>query len=142
MQYLTPQLTQEVIVRLKTFENELCEVFKRYGYDLRDNLGRRNQLVSQAQEKEFARSLRKVYKNVVEDGAPGRWRSRRSRCGSGDSRGDRRRDEELQGVPRAHASWDVQVDALGGVRQGHSKLGARDGPGRDLHGHGTHLCAH
>jgi len=72
MQYLTPQLTQEVIGRLKTFENELCEVFSRYGYDLRDNLGRRNQLVSQAQEKEFARSLRKVYKEVVEDGAPGK----------------------------------------------------------------------
>lgn len=72
MQYLTPQLTQEVIGRLKTFENELCEVFSRYGYDLRDNLGRRNQLVSQAQEKEFARSLRKVYKEVVEDGSPGK----------------------------------------------------------------------
>ena len=72
MQYLTPQLTQEVIGRLKTFENELCEVFNRYGYNLRDNLGRRNQLVSQAQEKEFARSLRKVYKEVVEDGAPGK----------------------------------------------------------------------
>ena len=72
MQYLTPQLTREVIGRLKTFENELCSVFARYGYDLRDNLGRRNQLVSQAQEKEFARSLRKVYKEVVEDGAPGK----------------------------------------------------------------------
>ena len=72
MQYLTPQLTQEVIGRLKTFENDLCDVFNRYGYDLRDNLGRRNQLVSQAQEKEFARSLRKVYKKVIEDGAPGK----------------------------------------------------------------------
>ena len=72
MQYLTPQLTQEVIGRLKVFENELCEVFNRYGYDLRDNLGRRNQLVSQAQEKEFARSLRTIYKEVVEDGAPGK----------------------------------------------------------------------
>ena len=72
MQYLTPQLTKEVIGRLKTFENELCEVFNRYGYNLRDNLGRRNQLVSQAQEKEFARSLRKVYKEVIEDGAPGK----------------------------------------------------------------------
>ena len=55
MQYLTPQLTQDVIGRLKTFENELCDVFQKYGYDLRDNLGRRNQLVSQAQEKEFAK---------------------------------------------------------------------------------------
>ena len=72
MQYLTPQLTQEVIGRLKTFENDLCKTFQKYGYDLRDNLGRRNQLVSQAQEKEFARSLRKVYKEVVEDGAPGK----------------------------------------------------------------------
>lgn len=72
MQYLTPQLTKEVIGRLKTFENELCEVFSRYGYDLRDNLGRRNQLVSQAQEKEVARSLRSIYKEVIEDGAPGK----------------------------------------------------------------------
>jgi len=72
MQYLTPQLTKEVIGRLKTFENDLCSVFNRYGYDLRDNLGRRNQLVSQAQEKEFARSLREVYNEVIEDGAPGK----------------------------------------------------------------------
>jgi len=72
MQYLTPQLTQEVIGRLKTFENDLCKTFQKYGYDLRDNLGRRNQLVSQAQEKEFARSLRKVYNEVIEDGAPGK----------------------------------------------------------------------
>jgi len=72
MQYLTPKLTQEVIGRLKTFENELCDVFQKYGYDLRDNLGRRNQLVSQAQEKEVARSLRSIYKEVIEDGAPGK----------------------------------------------------------------------
>ena len=72
MQYLTPELTREVISRLKTFENELCSVFMKYGYDLRDNLGRRNQLVSQAQEKEVARSLRSVYKKVIEDGAPGK----------------------------------------------------------------------
>ena len=72
MQYLTPELTREVNGRLKTFENELCSVFKKYGYDLRDNLGRRNQLVSQAQEKEVARSLRSVYEKVIEDGAPGK----------------------------------------------------------------------
>jgi hypothetical protein len=72
MQYLTSKLTKEVIGRLKTFENDLCETFQKYGYDLRDNLGRRNQLVSQAQEKEFARSLREVYKEVIEDGAPGK----------------------------------------------------------------------
>jgi hypothetical protein len=72
MQYLTPTLTREVIGRLQTFENDLVCVFKKYGYDLRDNLGRRNQLVSQAQEKEFARSLRSIYKEVIEDGAPGK----------------------------------------------------------------------
>ena len=72
MQYLTPQLTKEVIERLQTFENDLVNTFNKYGYDLRDNLGRRNQLVSQAQEKEFARSLRKVYNEVIEDGAPGK----------------------------------------------------------------------
>ena len=72
MQYLTPQLTKEVIGRLKTFENDLVSTFNKYGYNLRDNLGRRNQLVSQAQEKEFARSLRKVYNEVIEDGAPGK----------------------------------------------------------------------
>tara|TARA_A100001011_G_scaffold396683_1_gene495206 strand:- start:2557 stop:3333 length:777 start_codon:yes stop_codon:yes gene_type:complete len=72
MQYLTPTLTREVIGRLQTFENELVGVFNKYGYNLRDNLGRRNQLVSQAQEKEVARSLRKIYDKVIEDGAPGK----------------------------------------------------------------------
>ena len=72
MQYLTPSLTQKVIERLKTFENDLVHTFSKYGYDLRDNLGRRNQLLSQAQEKEFARSLREVYNEVIEDGSPGK----------------------------------------------------------------------
>jgi hypothetical protein len=57
---------------MQVFENDLNEVFVKYGYNLRDNLGRRNALLSQAQEKEVARALRTIYKNVIDDGAPGK----------------------------------------------------------------------
>ena len=56
MQYLTPALSRQVIRNMQTFENDLNNVFSKYGYNLRDNLGRRNALLSQAQEKEVARA--------------------------------------------------------------------------------------
>ena len=71
MSYFTQKDANEVLNRLVTFENALAETFERFGYDLRDNLGRRNALISQAQEKEVAAVLGQKYKEVVQDGAPG-----------------------------------------------------------------------
>lgn len=70
--YLTKSMVREALSSVQSFENELDSLFKSYDYSLRDNLGRRNALCSQAQEKELARVLGKTFKSVIQDGAPGK----------------------------------------------------------------------
>ena len=67
----TPGMISAVLSSMKAFENDLNATFNRYGYNLRDNTGRRNALVSQAQEREVANVLRTVFNEVIEDGSPG-----------------------------------------------------------------------
>ena len=70
--YLTKEDVVEILKRIQSFENDLNSVFSKRGYDLRNNLGRRNALISLAQERETANVLRQKFKNVIEDGAPGK----------------------------------------------------------------------
>jgi len=70
--YLTKSMVREALRNVQTFERELDNLFASYDYDLRDNLGRRNALCSQAQEKELAKVLAKTFESVVQDGAPGK----------------------------------------------------------------------
>ena len=70
--YLTKEMIRETLTNVQTFEHELDNLFASYSYSLRDNLGRRNALCSQAQEKELAKSLSKHFHSVVQDGAPGK----------------------------------------------------------------------
>ena len=70
--YLTKQMIREALTSVQTFEHELDNLFASYDYSLRDNLGRRNALCSQAQEKELAKVLSKTFKSVIQDGAPGK----------------------------------------------------------------------
>jgi len=70
--YLTKEMIREALTNVQTFEHELDNLFASYSYSLRDNLGRRNALCSQAQEKELANVLGKTFKSVIQDGAPGK----------------------------------------------------------------------
>ena len=70
--YITRKDILEVLQRMQEFESKLANLFTDYDYNLRDNLGRRNMLLSAVQEKETARVLRKKYASVIDDGAPGR----------------------------------------------------------------------
>ena len=70
--YITREDMLEVISRMQDLENKLGKLFANHHYDLRENLGRRNQLLSCVQEKETARVLRKKYAIVLDDGAPGK----------------------------------------------------------------------
>lgn len=70
--YLTKDMVREALRNVQTFERELDNLFASYDYDLRDNLGRRNALCSQAQEKELAKVLSKTFESVIQDGAPGK----------------------------------------------------------------------
>ena len=70
--YITREDMLEVIGRMQDLENKLGNLFANHNYNLRENLGRRNQLLSAVQEKETARVLRKKYVEVLDDGAPGK----------------------------------------------------------------------
>jgi len=70
--YLTKTDAKDILKRIQSFESDLNNVFNKRGYNLRNNLGRRNALISLSQEKETAAVLRKKFKDVIEDGAPGK----------------------------------------------------------------------
>tara|TARA_B100000287_G_scaffold429977_1_gene484337 strand:- start:323 stop:1198 length:876 start_codon:yes stop_codon:yes gene_type:complete len=70
--YITREDMLEVLGRMQDLETKLGNLFANHYYDLRENLGRRNQLLSCVQEKETARVLRKRYASVIDDGAPGK----------------------------------------------------------------------
>jgi len=70
--YITSDEAVEILSRMMYFENDLRAVYGKWNYDFRENLGRRNALVSMSQEIETARVLQKKFKRVVSDGAPGK----------------------------------------------------------------------
>ena len=63
--YITREDMLEVIARMQDLESKLGRLFSNHNYNLRENLGRRNQLLSAVQEKETARVLRKKYNEVL-----------------------------------------------------------------------------
>ena len=72
--YMTKEQTENLLIRLQTFESALYTTFDNFGYDLNENLGRKNALLSQAQEKELGKIFKKEYggDEVIIDGAPGK----------------------------------------------------------------------
>ena len=71
MQYLTPKMARKAIQSMKSFHDDVVSVYDRHGMDLLDNLGRRNIVLSQSQEKCFAHVLSEYYEGVEEDGRTG-----------------------------------------------------------------------
>jgi hypothetical protein len=70
--YITKSDAREILTRMKGFESDLRGVYENWEYDFRENLGRRNALVSMAQEAETACVLSKKFHGVMADGAPGK----------------------------------------------------------------------
>jgi len=62
----------QVLNRMQSFENRLKDLYKDFDYNLHDNLGRRNMLLSTVQEIETARVLSQKFSEVLSDGAPGK----------------------------------------------------------------------
>ena len=56
---------------MQIFHSDLLQLHKQFGMNLLDNLGRRNNLLSQPQEHFFAKALSKVYSGVINDGRTG-----------------------------------------------------------------------
>ena len=70
-QYLTRDDAIFSLKRMQDFHDECKSLYQRHGFDLLDNLGRRNILLSQAQEKYFADALSRKFKDVRNDGRTG-----------------------------------------------------------------------
>ena len=71
MGYLTKEMAEKAIQNMSGFHHEVVEAYSKYGMDLLDNLGRRNIVMSQAQEKFFSSSLSDSYEQVINDGRTG-----------------------------------------------------------------------
>ena len=71
MSYLTKEMSTKAILDMSGFHNDVVSCYSKYGMDLLDNLGRRNIVMSQAQEKFFSASLSSTYEGVSNDGRTG-----------------------------------------------------------------------
>ena len=71
MSYLTKEMAMSAIRNMNSFHSDIVDAYSKYGMDLLDNLGRRNIVMSQAQEKFFAAALSKEYSHVDNDGRTG-----------------------------------------------------------------------
>ena len=69
--YLTTEMMVEAIKNMKQFNQEITSLYESHGMSLTENLGRRNNMLSQSQEHFVAEELRKAFKSVITDGAPG-----------------------------------------------------------------------
>jgi len=71
MSYVTREIAERALTKMKKFHQDLDKVFQNHGMNLKENLGRRNILLSQAQEKFFAEELAHYYEGVISDGRTG-----------------------------------------------------------------------
>jgi len=72
MTYLDKEMTKKALENMTGFHQTLCSQFDYWGMDFRSNLGRRNVVMSQAQEHFFAQELSKMFRNVESDGRTGK----------------------------------------------------------------------
>lgn len=70
--YISQLNIKAVLQDLAEFENSLKVLFEDYDMNLRENLGRRNALISTLQEKVTAKYLSEIFFSVEIDGAPGK----------------------------------------------------------------------
>ena len=69
--YITKDMAREALSNMQAFHSELESLYSKYNFDLKENLGRRNILLSQAQEAFFAKAIGKVYPSTKNDGRTG-----------------------------------------------------------------------
>jgi hypothetical protein len=71
MNYITREMAQQAVQKMKQFHADVVRLYTEHGMDLLDNLGRRNIVMSQAQEEFFSQILSSSYANVIADGKTG-----------------------------------------------------------------------
>ena len=71
MTYIDRAMAKNALQKMRGFHEGIVNIYKVYDMNLLDNLGRRNIVMSQTQEKFFAQELAKKYTGVSEDGRTG-----------------------------------------------------------------------
>lgn len=71
MSYVTKQMVSNALRRMKVFHDRQAELYKAFDMDFSENLGRRNVIMSAAQEKFFASEIAKCFPDAVNDGKTG-----------------------------------------------------------------------
>ena len=71
MSYITSEMSTDAIRKMKAFHDSAIELYEKFDMDLLSNLGRRNIILSQTQEKFFAQTLSREYAGVINDGRTG-----------------------------------------------------------------------
>ena len=71
MSYIDSAMAKNALQKMRGFHEGIVSIYKNYDMDLLDNLGRRNIVMSQTQEKFFAQELAKKFSDVQEDGRTG-----------------------------------------------------------------------
>jgi hypothetical protein len=71
MGYITSEMAESAIRKMRTFESELSVLHEKHGLNFRSNLGRRNGIISQSQEVFFADELKATGDIVTVDGRTG-----------------------------------------------------------------------
>jgi hypothetical protein len=69
--YLDRDTTIVALKGMQRFHNDLLQLHEHFGMNLLNNLGRRNNLLSQPQEHFFAKALSQTYSGVINDGRTG-----------------------------------------------------------------------
>lgn len=69
--YITKDMAREALTNMQAFHSDLDSLYSRYNFDLKENLGRRNILLSQAQEAFFAKALQSTYPSTTNNGRTG-----------------------------------------------------------------------
>ena len=72
MNYLNKEMTKRALSNMIGFHKNLVSEFANWGMDFKSNSGRRNVVMSQAQEHFFAKELSRTFKEVESDGRTGK----------------------------------------------------------------------
>ena len=71
MSYLKSEDCELALKNMKSFHDDLCTLYAQNGIDIFENLGRRNILLSQLQEKCFAEEIKKKFSSCTNNGKTG-----------------------------------------------------------------------
>ena len=72
MSYITSETVVNALKRMKIFHKFQVDLHDEFGMDFQENLGRRNIIMSAAQEHFFAAEIAKAYPGAISDGGTGR----------------------------------------------------------------------